>query len=268
MPTRIAASLLVALIFALAFADPPKPSPAPDLGPEKYTIHASGTLRDMIDALGKLAHRQIWLTPAPPGAPPTQPPDQTPVALNFDNATLGDILASLCKQAGIVYESQQGSWGSQYPPIILRPGDPAVDGRPVCVLDDYILRLIMISASQSRSATFRWGAATPERPDPQSQLQVTLEVLPRTPEADVTSESPECQAVRQEEHERLLAGIAELPEDLRAVVSLRAVEELGFAEIGEIVGATEGACRVRYHRARELLKAALGAPAQAAKETA
>jgi RNA polymerase sigma factor (sigma-70 family) len=222
----------------------------------------------MIDALGKLAHRQIWLTPAPPGAPPTQPPDQTPVALNFDNATLGDILASLCKQAGIVYESQQGSWGSQYPPIILRPGDPAVDGRPVCVLDDYILRLIMISASQSRSATFRWGAATPERPDPQSQLQVTLEVLPRTPEADVTSESPECQAVRQEEHERLLAGIAELPEDLRAVVSLRAVEELGFAEIGEIVGATEGACRVRYHRARELLKAALGAPAQAAKETA
>ena len=88
------------------------------------------------------------------------------------------------------------------------------------------------------------------------------------PQADATAESPECQTLRQEEHERLLAGIAGLPEDLRAVVSLRAVEELGFAEIGEIVGATEGACRVRYHRARELLKAALGVPAEAAKETA
>ncbi len=88
------------------------------------------------------------------------------------------------------------------------------------------------------------------------------------PQADVTSESPECQVVLREEHERLLAGIAILPDDLRAVVSLRAVEELGFAEIGEIVGASEGACRVRYHRARELLRAALGVPGRTAKETA
>jgi RNA polymerase sigma-70 factor (ECF subfamily) len=81
-----------------------------------------------------------------------------------------------------------------------------------------------------------------------------------------TTELPESTALRREEREQLLRAVAALPAELRDVVSLRAVEELGFAEIGEIVGASEGACRVRFHRAKEMLKAALEESAGTARE--
>jgi RNA polymerase sigma-70 factor (ECF subfamily) len=77
------------------------------------------------------------------------------------------------------------------------------------------------------------------------------------PAAGEVAESPEEQALRQAEHERVAQAIAALPEAYRVTVSLRVDEGLSFAEISEIVGASEGALRVRYHRAREMLRAAL-----------
>ena len=85
-------------------------------------------------------------------------------------------------------------------------------------------------------------------------------------DSEGNTESAESTALRHEEPEQLLRAVAALPAELRDVVSLRAVEELGFAEIGEIVGASEGACRVRFHRAKELLKAALEESAGTARE--
>ena len=81
-----------------------------------------------------------------------------------------------------------------------------------------------------------------------------------------STESAESTALRHEEPDKLLRAVAALPAEFRDVVSLRAVEELGFAEIGEIVGASEGACRVRFHRAKEMLKAALEESAGTARE--
>lgn len=70
-------------------------------------------------------------------------------------------------------------------------------------------------------------------------------------------EKPELAAVRQFEHEELMAAIQALPDEYRSVLSLRVDDGLSFAEIGRVVGAEEGTCRVRFHRAKKMLRAAL-----------
>ncbi len=86
------------------------------------------------------------------------------------------------------------------------------------------------------------------------------------PAASETAESPEEQTLRQLEHERVAQAIAALPEEYRVTVSLRVDEGLTFAEISEIIGASEGALRVRYHRAKEMLRVALAGDAIPAEE--
>lgn len=52
----------------------------------------------------------------------------------------------------------------------------------------------------------------------------------------------------------LRAALAQLPESQREVVELHWIEERPFSEVAEIVGSTEGAVRVRAHRAYKRLK--------------
>lgn len=56
----------------------------------------------------------------------------------------------------------------------------------------------------------------------------------------------------------LRAAMARLPESQREVVVLHWFEERPFAEVAEIVGSSEGAVRVRAHRAYKKLKELLG----------
>lgn len=56
----------------------------------------------------------------------------------------------------------------------------------------------------------------------------------------------------------LRAALAQLPVSQREVVELHWLEERPFAEVAEIVGSTEGAVRVRAHRAYKRLKELLG----------
>ncbi|WP_298992827.1 RNA polymerase sigma factor [uncultured Pseudokineococcus sp.] len=51
----------------------------------------------------------------------------------------------------------------------------------------------------------------------------------------------------------LLASIAQLPEPLRDVVELVAVDGLALTDAAAVLGITPGAARVRYHRARRAL---------------
>ena len=74
--------------------------------------------------------------------------------------------------------------------------------------------------------------------------------------------SVETEVLARAEHDRVAQAIAELPEDYRLPVSLRVDDGLSFAEIGELVGASEGACRMRYHRARQMLRTRLGYEAE------
>jgi len=80
---------------------------------------------------------------------------------------------------------------------------------------------------------------------------------PTVPDTEPSGEGPQAEVVARAERERVAQAIARLPMDYRLPVALRVHDGLSFAEIGEIIGATESACRVRYHRAKEMLRAAL-----------
>lgn len=60
-----------------------------------------------------------------------------------------------------------------------------------------------------------------------------------------------------DEARRVRAALARLPEDQREAVELFWLSGLSYAEIAQIVGATEGAVRVRAHRGYVRLRALL-----------
>lgn len=62
------------------------------------------------------------------------------------------------------------------------------------------------------------------------------------------SEHPEVTMVRNEERDRLLKLIRKLPQDRQQLIILKFVDHLSNAEIGEIMGRTEGAVKSLYHR--------------------
>jgi RNA polymerase sigma-70 factor (ECF subfamily) len=61
-------------------------------------------------------------------------------------------------------------------------------------------------------------------------------------------EQPETMVVRSEEEEVLLSLVSNLPEDRQQLLILKFVDHLSNAEIGEIMGRTEGAIKSLYHR--------------------
>ncbi len=60
----------------------------------------------------------------------------------------------------------------------------------------------------------------------------------------------------------VLGAIAELPDSLRHVVELVAVDELCLADAARVLGISTGAARVRYHRARRRLRTTVPLQAQ------
>lgn len=69
--------------------------------------------------------------------------------------------------------------------------------------------------------------------------------------------NPEQQTERNERIDRVHQALDQLPEDYRVVIVLRDLEELSTAEAAEIIGISEGAVRVRLHRARQVLRSLL-----------
>ena len=59
---------------------------------------------------------------------------------------------------------------------------------------------------------------------------------------------PEQEVAHEEERERLLHVIRKLPSDRQQLVILKFVDHLSNAEIGQIMGRTEGAVKSLYHR--------------------
>jgi RNA polymerase sigma-70 factor (ECF subfamily) len=82
------------------------------------------------------------------------------------------------------------------------------------------------------------------------------------PVDDVVLAAPDAVSVARESAElkaRVRAALAQLSAEQRAVIELHWFEELPFAEIAGIVGASAGAVRVRAHRGYEALRKSLGA---------
>ena len=68
---------------------------------------------------------------------------------------------------------------------------------------------------------------------------------------------PEKQLLRKELLKRAEAAVAQLPESQRLVFVLATQMGLRYREIGEVVGASEDAVKVRVHRARKRVRDAL-----------
>lgn len=69
---------------------------------------------------------------------------------------------------------------------------------------------------------------------------------------------PEAEAVASEERDQLLVAVRRLPEDRQQLLILKFVERLSNAEIGQIMGRTEGAIKSLYHRTLNSLRGELG----------
>jgi RNA polymerase sigma-70 factor (ECF subfamily) len=65
---------------------------------------------------------------------------------------------------------------------------------------------------------------------------------------------PESEAIAVEERELLLVAVRRLPADRQELLILKFVERLSNAEIGEIMGRTEGAIKSLYHRTLNSLR--------------
>lgn len=72
------------------------------------------------------------------------------------------------------------------------------------------------------------------------------------------STHPEMETISHEERSLLLKVVRELPADRQQLLILKFVERLPNAEIGEIMGRTEGAIKSLYHRTLNSLREDLG----------
>lgn len=70
----------------------------------------------------------------------------------------------------------------------------------------------------------------------------------------ITDHGPEFAAQLTEDRERLLAAISRLPSDRQELLMFKFVERLSNAEIGEIMGRSEGAVKSLYHRTLLVLR--------------
>lgn len=75
----------------------------------------------------------------------------------------------------------------------------------------------------------------------------SCDILPAT-------DDTEASVVEREEARRVAAAIAQLPPDARAVVVLRDVRGLSTKETASMLGISEGAVKVRLHRAHARLR--------------
>ena len=77
--------------------------------------------------------------------------------------------------------------------------------------------------------------------------------LLRRDEAPLRADSAETEAVRREVQAGVAVAVAELPEKLRIVTVLAAIEEQDLASVAHLLGVPEGTVKSRLHRARMLL---------------
>jgi RNA polymerase sigma-70 factor (ECF subfamily) len=69
------------------------------------------------------------------------------------------------------------------------------------------------------------------------------------------AEYPESEAMALEETELLMRIVRQLPPDRQELLILKFVERMSNAEIGEVMGRSEGAIKSLYHRTLNAMRA-------------
>lgn len=90
-------------------------------------------------------------------------------------------------------------------------------------------------------------------------IRRTRFALRRPPSPDAPAQSAEAAALARVEIERIVASIAELPPEQRAVLVLRDIQGLSGAATAEALGVSRAAMKSRLHRGRETLHSLLEA---------
>ncbi len=176
----VAVFLLTLTLPPCLHADPS--TSAPSLGTKEFTVHFRGTLFDALAELQRLSGCIFSIDDIPGARPAGEPLSLAHVELDFDGATLGKILLSICKQVGGVYRMSGDS--PEVPEYIwMNPGDPDLDARPTAVLDGYLVRVVFVTATRTQDTAFPWGEALPEFRDPERGLDVVVEVVPQSAQA-------------------------------------------------------------------------------------
>lgn len=65
---------------------------------------------------------------------------------------------------------------------------------------------------------------------------------------------PEVEAIAREEQSSMLEAVLQLPDDRQQLLILKFVERMSNAQIGEVMGRTEGAIKSLYHRTLNALR--------------
>lgn len=91
--------------------------------------------------------------------------------------------------------------------------------------------------------------------DRSRRQEIPLNDLPVLPSRD---DRPEVSLVRSQEQDALLRLIRQLPAERQTLLILKFVENLSNAEIGQIMGRSEGAVKSLYHRTLLALRDQIG----------
>ena len=81
--------------------------------------------------------------------------------------------------------------------------------------------------------------------DRSRKQEIALSELPVVPSSE---ERPEAVLVRSQDQDSLMRLIRQLPAERQTLLILKFVEDLSHAEIGQIMGRSEGAVKSLYHR--------------------
>ena len=107
----------------------------------------------------------------------------------------------------------------------------------------WLLRITVREALRRRGASYRTRLRLVESP-----------VEPNDEPRDSLPASPEVEAARGRLRIILEDAIDALPEGMREILVLRDIEEMSGQETADVLGMTDGAVRVRLHRARRMLR--------------
>src|SRR3954447_21594953 len=133
----------------------------------------------------------------------------------------------------------------------------------VSSLRTWIYRILMNTAKprgqrEARSVPFS-AAAGPDEPsvDPDRFLDAEHQFAGGWMLGPSEWQTPEEELLQGETRDAILAAIDELPEQQRAVITLRDVEGFPADEVSEALGITDGNQRVLLHRARSKVRRAI-----------
>lgn len=126
-----------------------------------------------------------------------------------------------------------------------------------CALYTWLFRIaVNLAISHRRAAKYRLALSIDEEADGDGLNQQAASL--RRQLAQRTEHDPGADAQMRMEHERMIAALATLEPEFRAVIVLRDIEDCDYEQMAEILDVPVGTIKSRLFRARCALRERLG----------